>query len=71
MFWGDVQRPESIMLSWTDEKGENHSAEFTGFKARLLQHEYDHLQGVCCVDKAIPGTLEYSGEVKDEKIRLR
>lgn len=69
MVWGDVERPKSIEIQWTNEKGEDKQEKITGFKARLLQHEYDHLQGICCVDKAIPGTLEYSGDVKQEKIR--
>lgn len=69
MMWADVQRPATITLSWTDMEGKNHEEEFTGFKARLLQHEYDHLLGVPCLDRAIVGTIEYSGDVKSEKIR--
>ena len=70
-FWGDVERPDSITLEWTDEDGLFHTQEFTTFMARILQHEYDHLEGILCVDKALPGTLEYSGEVKDEKLRSK
>lgn len=69
MVWGDIERSESIEMKWTNEKGEGKQEKFLGFKARLLQHEYDHLQGICCVDKTIPGTLEYGGDVKLEKIR--
>lgn len=69
MMWGDVKRSESIEMEWVDMKGKKRQAKFTGFKARLLQHEYDHLFGVVCLDKAIPGTIEYSGNVKEEKLR--
>jgi peptide deformylase len=27
-----------------------------GFEARLYQHEYDHLDGILFIDRAIPGT---------------
>lgn len=69
MFWSDTERPITITLTWTDLSGTDHEEEFTSFKARLLQHEYDHLLGIPCLDKAIPGTVEYAGEVKLEKIR--
>lgn len=69
MFWGDVERPETIEMSWTDIQGAKHTETFSDFKARLLQHEYDHLLGICCIDKAVPGTLEYCGDVKKEKLR--
>jgi peptide deformylase len=69
MFWSDTERPITITLTWTDLAGQKHEEEFTSFKARLLQHEYDHLLGIPCLDKAIPGTIEYSGDVKLEKLR--
>lgn len=69
VMWGDVERPDSIEMEWIDIKGKNKKEKFTGFKARLLQHEYDHLLGIMCLDKAISGTVEYSGNVKEEKLR--
>jgi peptide deformylase len=69
MMWGDVERPESITMKWIDMGGKEKEEKFDSFKARLLQHEYDHLFGICCLDKVISGTVEYSGNVKDEKIR--
>ena len=67
--WGEVERPASIEIKWTNEQSEEHTQKFSGFMGRLLQHEYDHLLGVPCLDKAIPGTIEYAGEVKDEELR--
>lgn len=66
----DVKRPEQITLRWMDEKGGKHEEDFSGFMARLLQHEYDHLQGVVNIDIAIPSTIEFA--TKDplkEKLR--
>lgn len=71
MMWGDTQRPESIKMKWVDIDGVEKEENFSSFKARLLQHEYDHLLGICSLDKAITGTVEYSGDVKKEVIRTK
>ena len=41
-----VERPDNIELEWYDEKWEKHTEEFSGYAARIIQHEYDHLQGI-------------------------
>jgi len=69
MLWGDVSRPNSITLSWTNINGKPVKETFSSYKARLVQHEYDHLQGIPCLDKAEVGTIEYCGDVKKEQIR--
>jgi len=45
-----VERPEGIVMEWYDEKWGQHKQEFHGFAARILQHEYDHLEGKIYVD---------------------
>jgi len=45
-----VERSEGIVMEWYDEKWEQHKQEFHGFAARILQHEYDHLEGKIYVD---------------------
>jgi len=68
--WCDVKRPKSITLSYANENGEFVTEKYEGFWARLIQHEYDHLQGIVNVDRAVTGTIEYRfGNPKDEKIR--
>lgn len=68
--WCDVKRSKSITISYTNENGESVTEEHDGFWARLIQHEYDHLQGIVNVDKAVIGTIEYRfGNPKEEKIR--
>ncbi len=44
--WGEVKRAPKVKLTWLNEKGEKHEDIFGGFFATILQHEYDHLQGV-------------------------
>lgn len=46
----NVDRTEHIRLDWTDEKGERHSEEMSGFLARIVQHECDHLEGKVYID---------------------
>lgn len=55
----DVKRPRSITLGYTDEKGQKQIIEADGFLARLLQHEYDHLEGIVNIDVAEPGSIEF------------
>lgn len=45
-----VERSESVELSWYDEKWEFHQEVFSGYAARIIQHEYDHLSGVFYTD---------------------
>lgn len=48
---GDVVRPASISLKYRDEHFEEHTGEFSGMLARVLQHEIDHLDGTLFVDR--------------------
>lgn len=51
---GDVERPEGIRIRWQDENFQHHEAEFTGINARVIQHEYDHIEGVLFTEKLKP-----------------
>ncbi|MDR1860550.1 MAG: peptide deformylase [Bacteroidales bacterium] len=46
----DVTRPKSIKIKYMDENLQEHIEDLTGFKARVVQHEYDHLEGKLHVD---------------------
>ena len=46
----DVTRKESIIMSYQDENGVQYTEEFNGVKAWIIQHEYDHLEGIMFVD---------------------
>ncbi len=50
----DVDRPESIRVSYLDLNGVEHDDEVGGMLARVLQHEIDHLHGVLFVDRISP-----------------
>ena len=48
---GDVVRPSAIRLKYRDEHFDERVGEFSGFLARVLQHEIDHLDGTLFVDR--------------------
>lgn len=50
----EVNRKETIRISWYDESWNFHEEEFSGYKARIIQHEYDHLEGILFTDKLSP-----------------
>jgi peptide deformylase len=47
----DVVRPERITIQARNEKGRRFNLEADGFLARVIQHEYDHLEGVLFIDR--------------------
>ncbi len=49
-----VKRPDWIVINYLDEKFEEHEQKFTGFAARMILHEYDHLDGKMFVDHVAP-----------------
>ncbi|MEM6964888.1 MAG: peptide deformylase [Bacteroidota bacterium] len=51
---GDVKRPAQIRLRYQDENFEEHERIFTGMIARVIQHEYDHIDGVLFTDLLKP-----------------
>lgn len=51
---GDVTRQETISIEYFDEKFNKHVEEFTGFNARVIQHEYDHIEGKLFTEKLQP-----------------
>jgi peptide deformylase len=48
---GDVERSVRIKIEATDLNGERKVYDFEGFDARVMQHEYDHLDGILYTDK--------------------
>lgn len=50
----DVLRPLVVRLSYIDAGFQKKEEEFSGFAARMIQHEMDHLDGVVFTDHASP-----------------
>ena len=47
----DVKRKPTIRISYMDENFESHTDTYDGILARVIQHEYDHIQGILFTDK--------------------
>lgn len=50
----NVVRHEKVRLNWLDTDFVEHEQVFEGFLARIIQHEYDHLDGILYVDRISP-----------------
>jgi peptide deformylase len=52
--YAEVRRPDRCTVKFTSVDGTEHTEEFIGFAGRVVQHEYDHLEGVLLVDRMSP-----------------
>jgi peptide deformylase len=50
----DIIRRSSITIEYFDENFKKHTDIFDGLTARVIQHEYDHINGVLFIDKVSP-----------------
>jgi peptide deformylase len=50
----NVSRPEKIKIQYYDIDFKEHIEEFDGYRARVIQHEYDHLEGNLFTDRVSP-----------------
>jgi peptide deformylase len=50
----DVYRKPTVKISYYDEDWKHHEDTFSGLAARVIQHEYDHIEGKLFTDKLSP-----------------
>ena len=50
----NVSRAEHIKIKYQDANFNEYTEEFNGYKARVIQHEYDHLKGHLFTDRVSP-----------------
>lgn len=65
--WGTVLRSPKITLSYQDEAGKKQTKEFKDFLATIIQHEYDHLNGVLFPKRVLEQKGKLYKSSKDEK----
>ncbi|RMG81644.1 MAG: peptide deformylase [Bacteroidetes bacterium] len=46
----DVVRPEKLRITYRDENFNEKTEEYSGIAARIIQHEYDHIEGILFID---------------------
>lgn len=51
---GDVERKKMITISYWDENFNAITESYDGINARVIQHEYDHIEGILFVEKLKP-----------------
>jgi len=56
--YGEIERPESVDVTATNDKGETLSFRCGGLLARCVQHEVDHLHGILFIDRMDRATKE-------------
>ena len=50
----DIDRHENLTISYYDENWKHHEETYEGLAARIIQHEYDHIEGKLFVDRLSP-----------------
>ena len=50
----DVDRPDSVTIEYYDENFQLKTESYEGIVARIVQHEFDHLEGILFTDKVSP-----------------
>ncbi len=46
----DVKRKANVLIEYYDENFEKHTETFSDIRARVIQHEYDHIEGILFTD---------------------
>jgi peptide deformylase len=52
--WASVKRPRRVTVQAWNERGRPFTLQADGLLARVIQHEYDHLDGVLFIDRLSP-----------------
>jgi peptide deformylase len=52
-YTGNVIRAKTIHLTAQDAQGNTHTYDMTGYEARVVQHELDHLDGLLFIDRLV------------------
>ena len=62
----DVERHPDVYMRFFDENFKEHIETFTGIAARIIQHEYDHIEGILFTDRLSPLKKQLlKGKLKD------
>ena len=61
--WSEIERPLKVQMHYVDADNKPHSEWFEGFKATIMQHEIDHLNGTLFTNRA----LEQNSTVFEER----
>jgi len=66
--YAEVRRPDRCTVTAFDVKGQKIEREFDGFVSRIIQHEYDHLEGILLVDRMSPADKQKNRAALEELV---
>ncbi|MEJ5188891.1 MAG: peptide deformylase, partial [Breznakiellaceae bacterium] len=67
--YGEVKRPEAVRIQAWNERGRPFTLDAEGLLARVIQHEYDHLEGVLFIDRLSEPKRKKLLALYDKKLR--
>jgi peptide deformylase len=67
--WGEVKRFDKVYLEYHDETGKLIKKWFKGFESIIIQHEYDHLQGILFTQRVLEQGNSLYEEDGDELVK--
>lgn len=65
--WAIIKRSSSIKIRYLTENGQAQVRKFKGLSATVIQHEYDHLNGILFIDRALEQEQKIYELVKDKE----
>lgn len=65
--YSPVRRAKKLLVAYQDERGRKKKKSFSGFAARVVQHEIDHLEGILFIQRALEQSKPVYRLEKDEK----
>jgi len=68
--WGPIKRAKKILLEYQDLEGTKKTEWFSGFKAVIIAHEIDHLQGILFTQRAIEQKHQLYEEENGELVKV-
>jgi len=66
-----IKRPEIIRIRYTDVNGDTKTSVFDGIPSRVIQHEYDHMDGILFHSRANKYHLDFAQRQKVKLDRMR
>jgi peptide deformylase len=60
-----VARHHTVVAEWTDVRGARRKQEFSGWPARIVQHEIDHLDGIIFIDRMEARSFSHGPEWRE------
>jgi peptide deformylase len=61
-----VSRPKAVRIEYVNASGEQRALDLQGFPARVVQHEFDHIEGILTLDRAAsPRDIIKASEIDD------